>query len=139
MALHPPIPDPYIAYARWLDSLGRFEESGRLLKRAVHLYPNSPSVRHAELEFYMGRDSADRIAVLRALDADHDLVISAEEMLAAPAVLASLDKNGDGKLSAEECGADFGDESRLDPAALRRARRQFMQSQPLLRALDARR
>ena len=137
LALHPPIPDPYIAYARWLESLDRFDESGRLLKRAAELYPNSPSVRHAELEFYMGRDSADRIAVLRALDADHDLVISAEEMLAAPAVLASLDKNGDGKLSAEECGADFGDESRLDPAALRRARRQFMQSQPLLRALDA--
>lgn len=137
LALNPPIPDPFIDYADWLGSVGRFDENQRLLDRAAELYPNSPQVRAAHLHFYLGRDAADRIALLKALDPDGDLAISAAEMLVAPAVLATLDKNGDGKLSAEECGADFGDESRLDQATLRRLRKEFMQSQPVLLALDA--
>ena len=35
-------------------------------------------------------------------DTDHDGVISADEINNAPAVLRSLDKNGDGKLTADE-------------------------------------
>ena len=42
--------------------------------------------------------------VLSAIDTDHDLVISGEEMAAAPAALRTLDGNRDGKLSPEECG-----------------------------------
>jgi tetratricopeptide (TPR) repeat protein len=137
LALNPPIPDPYLAYAGWLGSVGRFADGGRILDRAAALYPNSPQVRRARLRFYLDRDAADRIAVLKALDPDRDLALSTGEILAAPATLAALDKNGDGKLSAEECGADFGDESRLDRATLRRLRKEFMQSQPVLKALDA--
>lgn len=40
--------------------------------------------------------------LLRALDADGDGVISAEEIANAPAALKKLDKNGDGKLTPDE-------------------------------------
>ena len=45
-----------------------------------------------------------RIPVLAALDTDHDGVLSAEEIAHAPAALALLDTDHDGKLTAEECG-----------------------------------
>lgn len=41
-------------------------------------------------------------AVMRALDANHDSVIDADEINNAPAALRSLDKNGDGKLTFDE-------------------------------------
>ena len=66
------------------------------------------------------------IYVLDALDADHDYVISATEIAAAPAALRRLDLNGDGKLSAEECGMH----------AAKDLRGVFMQSNPVLAALD---
>jgi hypothetical protein len=63
------------------------------------------------------------IRVLSALDLNHDLVISAEEIANAPRALRSLDANGDGALDAEECGNAFtGD---------------FMRINPVLAALDA--
>jgi tetratricopeptide (TPR) repeat protein len=136
LELNPQIPEPYIAYADWLRSKGRFAESGKLLDRAARLYPHSPELQHARLAYFQARDAADRIPVHSALDSDRDLSLSAEEILAAPAALLSLDKNGDGKLSAEELGADFGDESRLDAASLQRLRRAFMRAHPLLYALD---
>lgn len=40
--------------------------------------------------------------VMAALDADHDRVISAEEIANASAALATLDKNGDGQLTEDE-------------------------------------
>jgi hypothetical protein len=40
--------------------------------------------------------------VIAALDANHDGVISADEIANAPAVLRTLDKNGDGQLTLEE-------------------------------------
>ncbi|MBS1798204.1 MAG: EF-hand domain-containing protein [Acidobacteria bacterium] len=40
--------------------------------------------------------------ILSALDTDHDGVISTAEIAAAPTSLKTLDKNGDGELSAEE-------------------------------------
>lgn len=40
--------------------------------------------------------------ILSALDADHDGIISAAEIAAAPAALKALDKDGDGTLSAAE-------------------------------------
>jgi hypothetical protein len=48
------------------------------------------------------------IYVLNALDANHDYVISADEIAAAPAALQQLDLNVDGKLTAEECGFCLG-------------------------------
>lgn len=48
------------------------------------------------------------IYVLRALDANHDYVISADEIVAAPAALQQLDLDVDGKLTAEECGFCLG-------------------------------
>ena len=65
------------------------------------------------------------ILVLGALDADRDNVISAAEIANAPAALRKLDKNHDGKLTAEECGAGFGDTI------------EFMRFHPVLAALDA--
>jgi len=44
------------------------------------------------------------VPLLSAIDADHDLVISDEEMAAAPEAIRVLDLNHDGKLSPEECG-----------------------------------
>jgi len=137
IAMNSPVPDPYLAFADWLGTVGRFAEGSRLLSLAARLYPGSPQVRAAHLRFYLARDAADRIAAVKALDPGGDLYLSEGDIFAAPQALVSLDKNRDGKLSAEECGADFGDESRLDPQTLRGLRRQFMQSHPLLRALDA--
>lgn len=83
--------------------------------------------------------------VLSTLDADHDLVISASEMDNAPAALKTLDKNGDGKLTAEECGFGGGraldsssdGEPRPEPLRMQRARSAFMRENPVLAALDA--
>src|ERR1039458_2632905 len=41
-------------------------------------------------------------AVIRALDANHDGVVDADEIANAPAALKTLDKDGDGKLSMQE-------------------------------------
>jgi hypothetical protein len=65
------------------------------------------------------------ILVLGALDADRDNIISASEIANAPAALRRLDRNHDGKLTAEECGAGFGDTIT------------FMRIHPVLTALDA--
>jgi len=83
--------------------------------------------------------------VLGALDANQDLVISAYEISNAPAALRTLDKNGDGKLSAEECGFGGGatpegrndGEPRPEPLRMQRARSAFMRDNPVLAALDA--
>jgi hypothetical protein len=74
--------------------------------------------------------------IARALDADHDLSIAPWEVLRAPAVLAKLDLDGDGKLSPEECGFRPGQAAR-DPAFLERARAGYMRVHPLQAALDA--
>jgi EF hand len=65
------------------------------------------------------------ILVLGALDTDRDNIISASEIANAPTALKKLDKNHDGKLSAEECGFRFGDTVA------------FMRVHPVLAALDA--
>ena len=41
-------------------------------------------------------------AVVRALDANHDGVVDADEIANAPAALKTLDKDGDGKLTMQE-------------------------------------
>jgi Ca2+-binding EF-hand superfamily protein len=46
--------------------------------------------------------------ILAALDTNQDGEISAEEMTAAPAVLKKLDINGDGQISADEVRVNFG-------------------------------
>jgi Ca2+-binding EF-hand superfamily protein len=74
------------------------------------------------------------LLVLGALDADQDNVISAAEIENAPAALWTLDKNHDGKLTAEECGLK--PDANLDPMALGRVRLTFMRVHPVLAALD---
>jgi hypothetical protein len=66
--------------------------------------------------------------VLGALDTDRDNVLSAAEIADAPSALRKLDKNHDGKLSAEECGYRF---------EKRDFRLAFMRIHPVLAALDA--
>jgi Ca2+-binding EF-hand superfamily protein len=46
--------------------------------------------------------------IFAALDANHDNVISAEEINNAAAALRTLDKNGDGKLTEDEIRPNFG-------------------------------
>ena len=70
------------------------------------------------------------------MDVDRDRIISASEIITAPAALAKLDKDRDGKLSPEECGFFLG-ENRLDPQFAARARLEFMRLNPVLAALDA--
>jgi hypothetical protein len=70
----------------------------------------------------------NRMLVLRALDANHDNVISAAEIANAASALRTLDSNRDGKLSAEECGYLF---------EKRDFRLAFMRFHPVLAALDA--
>lgn len=78
------------------------------------------------------------ILVLGALDTDHNNVISAAEIDNAPSALRTLDKNHDGKLSAEECGQRFGTSTAsLDAAFLKDARLIFMRFHPVLAALDS--
>ncbi len=79
------------------------------------------------------------IPVLGALDTDQDLIISPWEIAAAPAALRRLDKNHDGKLSAEECGFSLSadPEAVFDPEFVKHARLDFMRANPVLAALDA--
>ncbi len=74
--------------------------------------------------------------MLEALDADRDLTISATEIANAPAALRQLDKNHDGKLTAEECGFYIGPSS-LSPKLMDRMHRDFMHFHPVLAALDS--
>ena len=93
------------------------------------------------------------IYVLGALDANHDYVISADEIAAAPAALRELDLNGDGKLTAEEAGMCLGagsfpgcrgentvgdEHGRMEwsPTQMERFRAVFMRANPALAALD---
>jgi hypothetical protein len=68
--------------------------------------------------------------VLMALDRDNDGVISASEVANAAVALLTLDKSGDNKLSAEECGLGA-------PNASEALRRSYMRRHPVLAALDA--
>jgi Ca2+-binding EF-hand superfamily protein len=79
------------------------------------------------------------IRVLDTLDADRDRAISAWEIITAPAALTTLDRNHDGKLSAEECGfiLNANPKAKLDPEFAERARMEFMRFNPVLAALDA--
>ena len=77
----------------------------------------------AEADLYFGS-----LRLLDALDADRDRMISAREIRAAPAVLAGLDRDQDGKLSPEECGL---------PRISQRQPLEFMAAHPVLRVLDA--
>jgi Ca2+-binding EF-hand superfamily protein len=101
--------------------------------------------KHTESEGWFAALYFRVMPVLSALDANQDLVISAYEISNAPAALRTLDKNGDGKLTAEECGFGGGPtpESRNDggprpePLRMQRARSAFMRENPVLAALDA--
>jgi len=76
------------------------------------------------------------IPVLLALDKNHDLVISAAEIAAAPSRLRLLDANGDGKLDAIECGLVLFRQPPPDAEWPKEAARQFMRFHPVLAALD---
>jgi Ca2+-binding EF-hand superfamily protein len=75
------------------------------------------------------------VRVLEALDQDQDLKISSWEMITAPAALRKLDLDGDGRLTAEECGFQPRAEGLPSDVAIR-ARREFMRVNPVLAALD---
>jgi Ca2+-binding EF-hand superfamily protein len=74
------------------------------------------------------------LLVLGALDADQDNVISAAEIENAPEALWKLDRNHDGKLTAEECGLKA--DPSLEGLPLGRVRLAFMRVHPVLAALD---
>ena len=78
------------------------------------------------------------VRVLNIMDADRDRIISAREIMTAPATLARLDRDHDGKLSPEECGFFWGEAptTKLDPQFAERARIEFMGLNPVLAALD---
>jgi Ca2+-binding EF-hand superfamily protein len=69
------------------------------------------------------------ILVLGALDADHDRVISADEIDSASATLRTLDRNRDDRISADECRAHAAGAPPPNPL--------FMRFHPVLAALDA--
>jgi hypothetical protein len=75
------------------------------------------------------------IAVLDALDVNHDLILSADEIANAPQILETLDRNHDGTLDPTECLAVFSRESQL--SKLTRSLEALMRSEPVLAALDA--
>ena len=83
------------------------------------------------------------VPILAALDSDHDGILSAEEIAKAPTVLSALDSDHDGKLGADECGYRpphlRGDTNR--PGTLerriRRGRINYMRLEPVLAALDS--
>ncbi len=79
------------------------------------------------------------IRVLDVLDANQDRDISAWEIVTASSALKKLDLDGDGRLSAEECGFTLGGKlsPEPDPAFVRRARLEFMRLNPVLATLDA--
>ena len=52
--------------------------------------------------------------IIAALDADHDGIISADEIAKASEALKSLDANGDGKLTQEELHPERGGDDRGD-------------------------
>ena len=74
------------------------------------------------------------VIVLAALDLDRDGTISMFEMSRARAALETLDKNHDGKLIAEECGAFFG--LQASPGVVARGRLAFMRTHPVTAILD---
>jgi hypothetical protein len=99
-----------------------------------HLLPVPTAAPPAELDAEVQMNAAPeevvleyfrRLRLLRALDANHDGVLSAAEIANAPAVLRTLDRDADGSLSLEECG--------LLPNP---ARLYFMRVHPILEALD---
>jgi hypothetical protein len=55
-----------------------------------------------------GRGGFPGMAIFNALDTDHDQVLSAKEIDAAPTVLKQLDRNGDGMLTPDELFAGRG-------------------------------
>jgi hypothetical protein len=76
--------------------------------------------------------------VLRALDSDHDFLISRAEIARAPEALRTLDLDHDGKLSPLECGFSLGRHpENVSSAELKALGAEFMHSQPVLAALDA--
>lgn len=77
------------------------------------------------------------LPLLSALDTNHDGVLSAGEISAAPRILPTLDANHDGRLDAVECGGESNGTLGLDPQFLVRARRALMRIHPILAALDA--
>jgi len=89
------------------------------------------------LDTFGGRDLVRgfyrMIRALSALDANHDLVLSREEIENAPQRLRELDRNHDGVLSVSECGSPL----RRLPSQQLPGEQDVMRSNPVLASLDA--
>ncbi|MDE3168458.1 MAG: hypothetical protein KGN36_21830, partial [Acidobacteriota bacterium] len=92
-----------------------------------------PAPRPGPSRGYMLRYFHD-VPLLAAIDANHDLALSAGEIARAASSLRALDRDRDGTLSPEECG--FDPDPKLDPALTSRMRVWFMRVHPILAALD---
>lgn len=88
-----------------------------------------PDPLEAEARIYF-----EVVRVLKALDANQDRVISAWEIVTAASPLRRLDRDGDGQLSAEECGLPA--YTGPDPSVAARVRLEFMKANPVLVMLD---
>jgi hypothetical protein len=141
-----------------LQGVSPYPRSGllKVTSSSIELAPRDAAVRvapPADPWYNFASRYFKIIYVLDALDADHDYVISASEIAAAPAALRRLDLNGDGRLSAEECGMCLGpgsfpgcrgertagdEHGRIEwsPAQMERFRAVFMGANPVLAALD---
>lgn len=111
-----------------LFSLDRSSMAETGLNTTVSIPPKPEDPLRAIAERYF-----KRIRVLAVLDSDHDLIITPWEIRNAPTALRRLDANGDGQLSAEECGLRTAETS---PTGLASAELAFMRENPVLAALD---
>lgn len=90
--------------------------------------PVDPLYKLAEIYF-------NTIPVLKILDANGDLSISAWEMITAASSLPRLDRDHDGELDPQECGLVLNAD--LPPDVRKHAPAEFMRLNPVLAALDA--
>ena len=121
---HHPSPSHLLGAAATAQPVG-------LAEVKVKPYPGKPPISPS-FQF-----SSGAVVFSGALDTDSATLalISAAEIENAPAALWTLDRDHDGKLSAEECGLKIG--PNVSPGLMARARLMFMRVHPVLAVLDA--
>lgn len=86
------------------EALAKLDKNndGEITLDESHLPPPPPKKARDEEQEKPSPAKPPAPPVIAALDTDHDGTLSATELEAAPASLKTLDKNGDGELSPEE-------------------------------------